>query len=429
MPQDTRRSNDTPFSDQTSTSESSPSTVGPRTRAIRTQLERSGLKEHSAPLHLTSSFVFDDAEEMRAAFAGDLDREIYSRFTNPNVEELAEKMRLLEGAEAGHAVATGMAAIFVSVVGLLSAGDHIVACRSVFGSTHRLLTQVFPRLGIETTYVDVGNDAGWAQAIRRDTRMLFVETPTNPGLDVVDLEALGDLAKERDLLLVVDNSFATPVLQKPIDQGAHLVVHSATKYVDGQGRVMGGTVVGRSDLVDDVYAFCRASGPSLSPFNAWVLSKSLETLHLRMERHTESAARLARDLEPSGRVGGLRYPFLPSHPQYPVARSQMSGGGGLLTFQLPGGRDQGRRFLNSIRLCSLTANLGDTRTIVSHPASTTHAKLTEEERRAVGITPGLIRVSAGLEDYDDILRDILQALDRSRAEASLDTPRTEAKSV
>ena len=388
--------------------------VGPRTSAVRTQVERGRLHEHSVPLYLTSSFVFDDAEEMASAFAGDSSRQIYSRFTNPNVEELAEKMRQLEGAEAGHAVATGMAAIFATVVGLLSAGDHIVACRSVFGSTHRLLTQVFPRLGIRSTYVDVSDTERWHRALNERTRMLFVESPTNPGLDIVDLEALGTLARERGLLLVVDNTFATPALQRPVDQGAHVVLHSATKYVDGQGRVMGGTVVGRSDLVDDVYAFCRASGPSLSPFNAWVLSKSLETLHLRMERHCASAARLARDLDSSNAVDDLRYPFLPSHPQYEVARSQMSGGGGLLTFQLPGGLEQGKRFLNALRLCSLTANLGDTRTIVSHPASTTHAKLSEDERRAVGITPGLIRISVGLEDMEDIHTDVLFALEASQ---------------
>lgn len=396
--------------------------AGPRTHAIRTQVARSQLKEHSSPLHLTSSFVFDDPEEMRSAFAGDHDRQIYSRFTNPNVEELAEKMRLLECAEAGHAVATGMAAVFATVLGLLSAGDHVVACRSVFGSTHRLLTQVFPRLGIRSTYVDVEDTDGWQEAIRHDTRLLFVETPTNPGLDVVSLPMLGSLARKNGLLLVVDNSFATPVLQRPIELGADLVLHSATKYVDGQGRVMGGTVVGRRDLVDSVYAFCRASGPSLSPFNAWVLSKSLETLHLRMERHCENAERLAVELEASDSVEKLRYPFLPSHPQYAVAREQMSGGGGLLTFQLPGGRAQGRRFLESLRLCSLTANLGDTRTIVSHPASTTHAKLTEDERLAVGITPGLIRISVGLEDVEDVTRDVLSALNASR-------PRTRSVAV
>jgi len=388
--------------------------VRPETEAVRTQITRSHLREHSSPLYLTSSFVFDDAEEMAAAFAGDVDREIYSRFTNPNVEELADKMRVLEGAEAGHAVATGMAAVFATFGALLSAGDHVVAFRSVFGSTHRLLTDVLPRLGIECTYVGTSDPEAWRDAVRPETRMLFVETPTNPGLDIVDLEPLGALARERELVLVVDNSFATPVLQRPIEFGADVVVHSATKYVDGQGRVMGGTVVGRRERIEEIYAFCRASGPSLSPFNAWVLSKSLETLHLRMERHCTNAARLACELATFGHVEALRYPFLDSHPHHEVARRQMSGGGGLLTFRLPGGLEQGRRFLDAVSLCSLTANLGDTRTIVTHPASTTHAKLTEEDRLAVGITPGLVRISVGLEDVQDIVLDVLNALERSR---------------
>ena len=382
---------------------------------MRTQLRRSHLGEHSNALFLTSSFVFQDAEEMRAAFAGDLERQIYSRFTNPNVEELAEKMRVLEGAAAGHAVATGMAAVFATMVALLSAGDHIVASRSVFGSTHRLLTDVLPRLGIRCTYVDAQDTDGWERAVTPRTGMLFVETPTNPGLDIIDLAPLGELAQERGLVFVVDNSFATPALQRPIDFGANLVLHSATKYVDGQGRVMGGTLVGDEPLVERVYAFCRASGPSLSPFNAWVLSKSLETLHLRMERHCTNAARLATVLARSGSVEAIRYPFIESHPQYEIAVEQMSGGGGLLTFQLPGGLDRGRRFLGALRLCSLTANLGDTRTIVTHPASTTHSKLSEEERRAVGITPGLIRISVGLEDIEDVIEDLTQALVASSA--------------
>ncbi len=386
----------------------------PRTIAVRGQLEASPYAEHSAPIYLTSSFTFEDAEEMRSAFAGDTDRCIYSRFSNPGVDEFATKLRLLEGAEAGHGVATGMAAVFATFVGLLSSGDHIVACRSVFGSTHRLLTGVLPRLGIECTYVDAEDPDGWERSIRPETRMLFAETPTNPGLDIIDLALLGDLARGKGLILAVDNCFATPVFERPIEFGADLVIHSATKFIDGQGRVLGGAVVGRADLVDDIYAFCRASGPALSPFNAWVLSKSLETLHVRMDRHSEIAQALATTLEASGAVGALRYPFLPSHPQHGIARSQMSAGGALLTFRLPGGIEQGRRFLDALRMCSLTANLGDTRTIVTHPASTTHSKLSEEERLAVGISGGLVRVSVGLEDIADILEDIEQALAASR---------------
>ncbi len=387
----------------------------PSTRAVRTQVEVSQHREHSVPLYLTSSFVFDDAEEMRATFADEKKRNVYSRFTNPNVAELAEKLRLLEGAEAGHAVASGMAAIFATFAALLSAGDHVVACRSVFGSTHRILTSILPRLGIQQTWVDAGDPRAWEPAIRENTRMVFVETPTNPALDLVDLAVLGELTRRRGLLLVVDNCFSTPALQRPIEHGADLVVHSATKFIDGQGRVLGGAVVGRDDLVSEIFAFCRATGPALSPFNAWVLSKSLETLQLRMDRHSSSALELAGWLEGRPGVAAVRYPWLPSHPQHELAKRQMSAGGGVLTFTIEGGIERGRRFLDALEMCSLTANLGDTRTIVTHPASTTHAKLTEEERLAVGIGPGLIRISVGLEDPHDIRDDLTRALEKAFA--------------
>lgn len=387
----------------------------PRTAAIRTQVPTSGQAEHSVPLYLTSSFTFENAEEMRATFADERQQNIYSRFTNPNVAELAEKTRILEGAEAAHAVASGMSAVFAVFAALLSSGDHVVSCRSVFGSTHTLFTKILPRFGIRHSYVDAGaDDEAWDAAISEATRMIFVETPTNPALEILDLQRLGDLAARRDLVLVVDNCFATPVLQRPLEWGAHLCVHSATKFIDGQGRVLGGIVAGRQDLVDEIFAFCRSSGPALSPFNAWVLSKSLETLALRMERHSASALAIAKGLDGLPGVGNVRYPFLPSHPQHDVAKRQMSAGGGVLTFTVAGGVDQGRRFLDAIRMCSLTANLGDTRTIVTHPASTTHAKLTEDERLAVGITPGLIRVSVGLEDVEDIAADLKQAIEASR---------------
>jgi O-succinylhomoserine sulfhydrylase len=329
------------------------------------------------------------------------------------VAELADKLRLLEGGEAGHAVASGMSAVFATFAALLSAGDHIVACRSVFGSTHTVLTKILPRFGIDHTYVDAADPDAWAPAITDRTRMIFVETPTNPALDVLDLDWLGELAARHGVWLVVDNCFATPVLQRPLERGAHLSVHSATKFIDGQGRVLGGAVVGDADLVDPIFAFCRSTGPALSPFNAWVLSKSLETLALRMERHSQNALALARALEGRSGVRDVRYPFLPSHPGYEIARRQMTAGGGVLTFTLDGGVEQGRRFLDAIRLCSLTANLGDTRTIVTHPASTTHAKLTEEERLAVGIGPGLVRISVGLEHIADIEADVAQALEAS----------------
>ncbi len=385
------------------------------TDTIRTQVERTAHQEHAVPLFLTSSFVFDDAEEMRAAFADEIERNIYSRFTNPNVTEFVDKMCHLEGAEDGYATATGMAAVFATFAGLLGAGDHIVSGREIFGSTHTILTKIVPRFGITHTYVNVTDGIGaWEAAITPATRMIFVETPTNPGLDLADLDALGALAAHRGVLLVVDNCMSTPVLQQPLVHGAHLSIHSATKFIDGQGRVMGGVVVGSKSLIEQIYTFCRSTGPALSPFNAWVLSKSLETLALRMERHAASALAVAQHLESSPDLEQVRYPFLRSHPRYDIATRQMSAGGGLVAFTVKGGIDRGRRFLNALRLCSLTANLGDTRTIATHPASTTHAKLSEAERLAAGITPGLVRVSVGLESVADIVADLDQALMASR---------------
>jgi O-succinylhomoserine sulfhydrylase len=386
----------------------------PQTEAVRIQAEVGPHREHAVPIFATSSFVFDGSDEMRAAFAGDIDRNIYSRFTNPNVAELSEKIAMLEGAEAGHSVATGMAAVFATFGALLSSGDHIVACRSLFGSTHSVLTKVLRRWGIEHTYIDAWDPDSWPEAVQDNTKLVFVETPTNPAVDLVDLERLAALAKECGAILAVDNCFATPILQRPIELGADLCIHSATKFIDGQGRVLGGVVVGPADLVKDIFDFCRATGPALSPFNAWILSKSVETLELRMEKHCQNALEIAKWLEAQDGVADVRYPFLPSHPQYEVAKRQMTGGGAVVAFQLEGGLEQGKRFLDSVEMCSLTANLGDTRTIVSHPSSTTHAKLSEEERQAVRITPGLVRVSVGLEHPDDVVADLAQALERSR---------------
>lgn len=387
----------------------------PQTEAVRIQAEVGPHREHAVPIFATSSFVFDGSDEMRAAFAGDIDRNIYSRFTNPNVAELSDKIAMLEGAEAGHSVATGMAAVFATFGALLSSGDHIVACRSLFGSTHSVLTKVLRRWGIEHTYIDAWDPDSWPEAVQDNTKLVFVETPTNPAVDLVDLERLAALAKECGAILAVDNCFATPILQRPIELGADLCIHSATKFIDGQGRVLGGVVVGPADLVKDIFDFCRATGPALSPFNAWILSKSVETLELRMEKHCQNALEIAKWLEAQGGVADVRYPFLPSHPQYEVAKRQMTGGGAVVAFQLEGGLEQGKRFLDSVEMCSLTANLGDTRTIVSHPSSTTHAKLTEEERQAVRITPGLVRVSVGLEHPEDVITDLAQALERSKA--------------
>lgn len=384
----------------------------PITQAIRTRIDQTGEMEHSSPLFLTSSFCYDNAEDMRAAFADEYDANIYSRFSNPNVQEFTDRVCALEGAESGFATASGMSAIFGTFMSFLKSGDHLLSCSSIFGSTHSLITKYLNRWGIEYTYADVARPETWASLVRPNTKMIFLETPTNPGLDLIDLEWASGLAKKAGALLVVDNCFATPIAQRPIAYGADLVIHSATKWMDGQGRVLGGVVVGKRELINDIYLFCRTTGPSLSPFNAWVLSRSLETLEVRMDRHASSALKIASALEGHPLLNWVRYPFLPSHPQYKIAIKQMTNGGGILCFELKGGLDSGRRFLDALEVLSLTANLGDTRSIASHPASTTHVKLSEVERQAVGITAGLIRISVGLEHPDDILADIHQALER-----------------
>jgi O-succinylhomoserine sulfhydrylase len=380
------------------------------TEAIRLQTERSQFSEHSAPLYLTSSFVFEDAEDMRASFAEEKERNLYSRFSNPNTSEFVGKMVALEGAESGYAFATGMSAIFSTFAALLNSGDHIVSCRSVFGSTHSLFTKYLPKWNIETSYFKADELESLESLIQENTKILYVETPTNPGVEVLDLEFLGQVAKKHNILFVVDNCFATPYIQQPIQYGADLVVHSATKLIDGQGRVLGGVTVGKKELIREIYLFSRNTGPALSPFNAWVLSKSLETLSIRVEKHCENAFTLARFLEKNDGVKKVTYPFLESHPKYEIAKKQMKLGGNIVVFEVNGGLEAGRSFLNKIKMCSLSANLGDTRTIVTHPASTTHSKLSEKERLEVGITDGLIRVSVGLEHSEDILKDIQQAL-------------------
>lgn len=384
------------------------------TRVIRTRTESSPHREHVSPIYMTSSFTFDDAEHGRALFAREACGPIYSRFSNPSVEEFVDRVCLLEEAEAGVALASGMSAVFTTMAGLLNQGDHVLASRSLFGSTHQILTSIFPRWGIEHTYADILESEKWESLFRPNTRLCIVETPSNPGLDLIDLEWLSRLCGQRDVMLFVDNVFATPVLQKPVRFGADLVMHSATKYIDGQGRAIGGIVVGKRRYIDDIRTFARHSGPALSPFNAWTLSRSLETLPVRMDRHCSNAATLADHLFEHGDVERIKYPHHPSHPQYDLAKRQMTRGGGMLTFIVKGGIDRGRRFLDALEMCSLTANLGDVRTIATHPASTTHSSLSEEERRAVGILPGLIRISVGLEHVDDIIEDIERALDRSR---------------
>src|SRR6056300_874903 len=381
------------------------------TEAIRTQMERSSFAEHSTPLHLTSCFVFDDAEDMRASFAEEKQRNIYSRFSNPNTSEFIHKVAQMEGAEDGVAFATGMGAIFATFATFLNAGDHVLSVRAVFGSTHTLFTKYFPKWNISTTYFNTNEIDNLASLIQPTTKCIYVESPTNPGLDIVDLERLGQFAKAHQLLFIVDNCFATPYLQQPIQFGADLVIHSATKLMDGQGRVLGGITVGKKELIREVYLFARNTGGSLSPFNAWVLSKSLETLAVRLDRHCENALQLAQKLEEHPKVNWVKYPFLKSHPQHQLALKQMKLGGNIISFELTGGLDAGRKFINAIQMCSRSANLGDSRSIITHPASTTHSKLTEEERNEVGISLGMIRLSVGLEHPQDIWNDIMTALD------------------
>ena len=383
---------------------------GFETQAIRGQLERTQYLEHSVPLYLTSSFVFEDAEDMRASFADEKERNIYSRYSNPNTIEFINKVCQMEGAETGFAFASGMAAVYSTFAALLKSGDHIVSASSVFGATHSLFVNYFPKWNIETTYFDLNHPETIESCIQPNTKILFAESPTNPAVDIIDLELLGKIAKKHNLILIIDNCFATPYLQQPIKWGADLVIHSATKLMDGQGRVLGGITVGSADLIKDIYLFSRLTGPTLSPFNAWVLSKSLETLAVRLERHCENALKVAEFLENHPQVNKVKYPFLKSHPQYAIAQKQMKLGANIVAFEIKGGIEAGRAFLDKIKLCSLSPNLGDTRTIVTHPASTTHSKLSVEERLAVSITDGLVRVSVGLETVADVIADLEQAL-------------------
>ena len=382
------------------------------TKAIRTQMERSQFMEHSTPLHLTSSFVFEDAEEMRAAFAEEKERNIYSRFTNPNTSELVEKVADMEGAEDGVSFATGMGAVFGTFAALLNSGDHIVSARAVFGSTHTLFTKFLPKWNIETSYFNVEEIDTLEALIQPNTKIIYAESPTNPGVAILDLAYLGEVAKKNNLILVIDNCFATPYLQQPIKFGADIVIHSATKLIDGQGRVLGGVTVGRKELIREIYLFARNTGSALSPFNAWVLSKSMETLPVRVDRHCQSALTIAKFLEDHPKVNWVKYPFLKSHPQYALAKKQMSQGGSIIAFEVKGGLPAGQRFFDSIKLLSLSSNLGDSRTIVTHPASTTHSKLSLKDREAVGITDGMVRLSIGLEHPEDIQNDLAQALEK-----------------
>lgn len=390
-------------------------TPRPETAAIRIQVEQTAQREHAAPLFLTSSFTFNNAEQARALFAQEEEGNIYSRFTNPNVAEFVEKMCALEQMDDGLATASGMAAVFATFGALLESGDDILASRYLFGSTHKLLTQILPKWGITSTYGDLKDLDAWDELVTPQTKLCYVETPSNPTVDLIDLERMGAFCRRHDLIYVVDNCFATPILQKPAKYGADIVIHSATKYIDGQGRGVGGVVVGDKAHVEEIQFFARHTGPCLSPFNAWMFSKSLETLDIRMKKHSETALEVARHLETHDEVTFVRYPHLPSHPQYELAQRQMKQGGGIVSFAVKGGIERGARFLDALEMCSLTANLGDSRTIATHPASTTHSKLSEEERRAVGILPGLVRISIGLEAPEDIIADLDQALAQSAA--------------
>ena len=382
-----------------------------QTKAIRTQTRQTEYREHSTPLFLTSSFTFESAEQGKELFDESIEGNIYSRFSNPNVTEFVDKVCMLEGAEEGIATATGMAAVFASMAGLLKSGDHLVACRALFGSAHQIITQILSKWGITHTYLDAtATEAEWDAAIQPNTKMVYLETPSNPGLELVDLAMLGRLKAKHGFILNVDNCFATPLLQTPLDYGADLSVHSATKFMDGQGRVLGGIVVGSAELIAPIRFFARHTGPSLSPFNAWTLSKSLETLDLRMERHCKNALALAESLENHPDVATVKYPFLPSHPQYELAKRQMSAGGAIVTIELEGGFERVQAFMEALQIPTLSSNLGDSRTIVTNPNTTTHAKLKPDEKKALGITPGLIRISVGLEAIEDLIEDFAQAL-------------------
>ncbi|NGM66639.1 trans-sulfuration enzyme family protein [Sphingobacterium sp. SGR-19] len=386
-----------------------------QSKIIREQAPRSATREHSVPLYLTSSFIFDSAEQGRAVFAGEEEGTIYSRYSNPNTTEFINKVCIMEGAEDGLAFSSGMAAVFASFAGFVQSGDHIVSAGAIFGSTHQLFTELFPRWGITTSYVNAVDNEAWEKAIQPNTKIVFLESPSNPGLELADLEFLGSLKKRYpQIIFIIDNCFATPYLQKPLAYGFDLSLHSATKYMDGQGRVLGGVIVGKQDLIDELMFFIRHTGPAMSAFNAWTLSKSLDTLALRMDRHCSNALVLAETLEQNPEIVQVKYPFLPSHPQYELAKKQMKAGGGIVTFEVKGGRERAFRFLDKLEMILYTSNLGDVRSIATHPASTTHSKLKEEERLSLGILPGTVRISVGLEDKEDIIGDILQALEASK---------------
>ena len=386
--------------------------LGFDTLAIRSGQRRTSELEHSEAIFATSSFVFENAAQAAARFAGDEPGNIYSRFTNPTTRAFEQRLAAMEGGEACVATASGMAAIMSLCVALLKAGDHIVSSRSVFGTTTTLFDKYLPRFGIDTTFVGINDLQTWEQSIQKNTRLLFLETPSNPLMEIADISALAELAHLNQCLLVVDNCFCTPALQRPLEFGADLVVHSATKYLDGQGRIVGGAVVGPRQLVaEEIFSVIRTTGPSLSPFNAWVALKGLETLSLRMKMHSEQATRLARFLAGHSAVEQVYHPGLESHPHHQLAKSQQQGFGGVVSFVVKGGRKNAWRVIDATQMLSITANLGDVKTTITHPATTTHGRVSDELKAQVGITEGLIRIAVGLENIEDIITDLSRGLD------------------
>ncbi len=381
------------------------------TLAVRAGIERSQFNEHSEAMYLTSSFMFDNAAQAAARFSGEEEGYVYARFSNPTVAMLQKRLAALEGGEACIATASGMAAILAMVMALLKTGDHIVASQGLFGSTQQLFTNVFSKFGIETTFVPATEHAAYAAAVRPETRLIFLETPSNPLAELVDIAAVAEIAHRHNVLLAVDNCFCTPALQQPLALGADIVIHSATKFLDGQGRVLGGAVVGSAALMDEVYRFLRTAGPALSPFNAWVILKGLETLRLRVEAQSANAMKLALWLEAQPAISRVYFPGLPSHPQFALAQRQQRMPGAIVSFDVKGGREAAWRVIDATRLISITANLGDTKTTITHPASTTHGRISAESRAASGIGEGLLRVAVGLESVEDLKADLARGLD------------------
>lgn len=385
------------------------------TLAVRAGQIRTGQLEHSDAIFPTSSFVYGSAAQAAARFGGEEPGNIYSRFTNPTVQAFEARIAAMEGGERAVATSSGMAAILATCMALLQAGDHVVCSRGVFGTTNVLLQKYLAKFGVETTFVSLTDMDGWKAAVRPETRMLFIETPSNPLCEVADMAALSSLAKANDALFVVDNCFCTPVLQRPLEFGADVVIHSATKYLDGQGRCVGGVVVGSHTLMEEVYGFLRSAGPTMSPFNAWVFLKGLETLPIRMRAHCENALELARWLEQQEGIEAVYYAGLPNHPQHQLAKRQQSGFGGVLSFQVRGGREQAWAFIDATRMISITANLGDVKTTITHPATTTHGRLSPEDKENAGITENLVRVSVGIEAIEDIKTDLARGLNALKA--------------